>query len=427
MKQKLNYLAGFGNQFQSEALPNALPLHQNSPQHVPYGLYAEQLSGSAFTAVRHLNLRSWLYRIRPSVLHGEFHPYTKQQAFERGVDQPPPTQMRWDPLEIPSTATTFLDGLRALADNGDGATIYSYVCNQSMTKQFFYNADGELLIVPQQGALRFVTEMGLLDIAPHEILVIPRGIKFSVTLQDATARGFVVENHLKPFRLPELGPIGANGLANSRNFLYPTAHFVDQRGDFQLIGKFQRALWCASLKHSPCDVVAWHGNYAPYKYDLQHFNTINTVSYDHVDPSIFTVLTSQTETPGIASVDFVIFPERWSVAENTFRPPYFHRNVMNEFMGLISGVYDAKGHGFSPGGFSLHNCMSAHGPDSETYRNALSEKLEPSRYKDTLAFMFESNQIWRPTPFALNCSSRQKDYLQCWQDLPVNFKTPHES
>lgn len=420
--EKLNYLAGFGNHFQSEALPNALPQHQNSPQEVPYGLYAEQINGSAFTAPRHLNVRSWLYRIRPSVMHEEFKLFSEKNAFERGVDQPPPTQMRWDPIPIPKTAMTFLQGLKTIADNGGGATIYIYVCNRSMENQFFYNADGELLIVPQHGSLRIHTEMGLLDISPQEICVIPRGIKFFVELHDESARGYIVENHLKPMRPPELGPIGANGLANLRDFQYPTAHFQDVTGNFELICKFHHTLWTAKIAHNTLDVVAWHGNYAPYKYNLNHFNTINSVSFDHCDPSIFTVLTSQTDTPGIANVDFVIFPDRWVVAENTFRPPYFHRNIMNEFMGLISGVYDAKNDGFSPGGFSLHNCMSAHGPDAKTYENAIAEKLEPKRYEKTLAFMFESNQVWRPTPFALNCAERQKDYLKCWKQLPVRFR-----
>ena len=200
--------------------------------------------------------------------------------------------------------------------------------------------------------------------------MIPRGIKFRVDLPDGASRGYICESYGAPFRLPELGAIGANGLANARDFLAPVAAFEDLDADCRIVAKFLGKLWVAEIDHSPLDVVAWHGNYAPYKYDLARFNCINTVSFDHPDPSIYTVLTSPS------GVDFAIFPPRWLVAEHTFRPPWFHRNLMNEFMGLIFGKYDAKAEGFLPGGASLHNCMSGHGPDAETYERASTRRTE---------------------------------------------------
>ena len=412
------YLTGFGNEFATEALPGALPQGQNSPQQAPYGLYAEQLSGTAFTAPRAVNRRSWLYRLRPSVLHRPFQPIDAGWWRSDPFDEVPPTpnQLRWDPLPIPEAPTDFLHGMITIAGNA-GLGIHLYTANRSMEDRYFYNADGEMLVVPQLGRLRFLTEMGILEIAPGEICVLPRGVKFRVELLDHEARGYLCENYGALFRLPELGPIGANGLANARDFETPSAAFEDRAGDFRLIAKFQGHLWEAEIGHSPLDVVAWHGNYAPYRYDLRRFNTINTVSYDHPDPSIFTVLTSPSDTPGTANVDFVIFPARWMVAEHTFRPPYFHRNVMSEFMGLICGVYDAKEKGFQPGGASLHNCMSAHGPDAETFEKASRAELLPQRYENTLAFMFESRSVLRPTKFAMETPALQADYYQCWQGL----------
>lgn len=424
----LNYLHGLGNYFQSEALPNTIVAGRNSPQRVPHGLYAEQLSGSAFTMPRSMNLHSWLYRIRPSVMHSEFNLLPMHPSWDIAQpDQPmPPTQFRWNPMSFPEIPCDFLQGMMKMASNGSveqlhGAAIYLYAANAPM-QSFFYNADGELLIVPQEGGLRFQTEFGWLTVKPGEIIVIPRGIKFQVHLNDNQARGYVCENFGLPFRLPELGVIGANGLANPRDFQTPIAAFENKTGEFDLITKFQGQLWSAITKHSPFDVVAWHGNYVPYKYDLANFNTINSVSFDHPDPSIFTVLTAASAIHGMANVDFVIFPPRWMVAENTFRPPYYHRNIMNEYMGLIYGVYDAKESGFMPGGSSLHNCMSAHGPDAESYQKATNSELKPEYYSGTLAFMFESNQVWKATSEALQANFRQKDYLKCWEDLAANFE-----
>ena len=425
-----SYQSGFCNDFASEALPGALPATQNSPQKAPYGLYAEQLSGTAFTAPRAHNRRSWLYRIRPGAMHHAFEkslqPLLASGPFTQ-VDTPP-DQLRWNPLPLPADdqPTDFIDGIVTFAGNGDaaaqaGIAIHLYVANRSMHDRFFYNADGELLIVPQQGRLLARTELGVLEVKPGEIVVIPRGMRFRIELPDGSARGYICENYGAAFQLPELGPIGSNGLANARDFQTPVAAYEDREGEFQLLAKFGGKLWAARIDHSPLDVVAWHGNYVPYKYDLSLFNTINTVSYDHPDPSIFTVLTSPSDTAGTANVDFVIFPPRWMVAEHTFRPPWFHRNIMSEYMGLIDGAYDAKAEGFTPGGGSLHNCMSGHGPDAATFEKASNATLAPHRIDNTMAFMFESRYVIHPTPYALATPHLQQDYLQCWHGLQKNF------
>ncbi|MBY0358036.1 MAG: homogentisate 1,2-dioxygenase [Candidatus Obscuribacterales bacterium] len=428
MTEELKYLSGFGNNFQSEAVPGALPQGQNSPQQAPLGLYAEQLSGTAFTVSRPHNLRSWLYRIRPSVMHGEFKPLDSKFIYSRPFDESfcSPNQLRWNPVPLPKQPTDFVDGLITFAGNGGyasirGSAVHIYAANQSMSDRYFYNADGDFLIVPEQGRLRLNTEFGVIEITPGEIAVIPRGVKYQVSLPDGTARGYICENYGQPFRLPDLGPIGANGLANPRDFLTPEACYEKKEGNFQLTAKFQGRMWNAALSHSPLDVVAWHGNYVPYKYDLSRFNVINSVSFDHPDPSIFTVLSSPSEIAGTANVDFVIFPPRWLVAEKTFRPPYYHRNCMSEYMGLITGVYDAKEEGFVPGGGSLHNQMSAHGPDANTYTKASTAELKPVYLDHTLAFMFESSLVYVPTKFAATSDLRQKDYLDCWKDLPVSY------
>ncbi|MBJ6759755.1 homogentisate 1,2-dioxygenase [Myxococcaceae bacterium JPH2] len=415
------YLSGFGNEFATEAVAGALPQGQNSPQRTPYGLYAEQLSGTAFTAPRRENKRSWLYRIRPSANHPPFQPHP--QGLLRGgpFDEvaPSPNRLRWSPQPMPAEPRDFVEGLVTYAGNGDpgtgaGIAIHLYLANRSMTDKVFFNADGELLLVPQAGRLRLVTEMGVLELAPGDVGVVPRGVRFRAELPDGPVAGYICENLGAPFRLPDLGPIGSNGLANPRDFLTPVAAYEDIDRPTRVVQKFQGRLWVSEFDHSPLDVVAWHGNLAPYKYDLSRFNTIGTVSFDHPDPSIFTVLTSPSEVPGTANCDFVIFPPRWMVAEKTFRPPWFHRNVMSEFMGLVHGAYDAKAGGFSPGGASLHNCMSGHGPDQSSYEQAVRVDLQPHKIKDTLAFMFESRWVIRPTRFAMETAALQSDYDHCW-------------
>ncbi|MGV8920897.1 MAG: homogentisate 1,2-dioxygenase [Pseudomonas sp.] len=422
--EALTYQSGFGNQFSSEALPGALPVGQNSPQKHTHGLYTELLSGTAFTVPRAEARRTWLYRIKPSASHPRYERLARQIV---GQESGPisPNRLRWNAFDIPSEKTDFLDGLIGLArtsaaDQADGVSIYLYCANASMERAFF-NADGELLIVPQAGRLRLVTELGVLDIEPQEIAVIPRGMKFSVHLLEASARGYVCENHGCALRLPELGPIGSNGLANPRDFLAPVAHFEERDEPLELVQKFLGELWSTRLEHSPFDVVAWHGNNVPYKYDLRRFNAIGSISFDHPDPSIFTVLTAPGPVHGQANIDFVIFPPRWLVAENTFRPPWFHRNVMNECMGLINGAYDAKAEGFTPGGVSLHNCMSAHGPDNTTVERAIAAELKPHKIDNTMAFMFETGKVLRASRHALDSAQLQTDYDACWSGMAKTF------
>ncbi len=419
------YHPGFGNHVSTEAVPGALPIGRNSPQHVPFGLYAEQLSGSAFTAPRHENRRTWLYRLRPTAQHPAFSryhgaPHLHAAPFEA---PPSPNRMRWDPLPWPDAATDWLDGLVTYGGNGSvaeqsGVAIHLYAATADMDRAFF-SADGELLIVPQDGALAIDTELGRIHVAPLQIAVIPRGVRFRIALPDARARGYVCENYGAPFRLPDLGSIGANGLANPRDFEIPVAWFEDRDDACTVVQKFQGTLWQTTLDHLPFDVVAWHGNLAPYRYDLTRFNTINTVSFDHPDPSIFTVLTSPSDTAGTANCDFVIFPPRWMVAEGTFRPPWFHRNVMSEFMGLIAGAYDAKeGGGFVPGGASLHNQMNGHGPDQASYEKAVASDLKPAKIDGTMAFMFETRHVVRPTGWATSSPTMQLDYDDVWRGFP---------
>ncbi len=427
---ELKYQSGFGNQHSTEAVAGALPHGQNSPQKAPFGLYAEQVSGSAFTAPRAENLRSWQYRLRPSVLHTAYRPLTHDLLRTAPCDdiRLNPNRLRWNPLLINDNAD-FIDGLITIATNGDarlqkGVAVHLYTASRSMTR-VFYDADGELLFVPQIGALQLTTEFGLLEVKPGEIAVIPRGVKFRVEIS-TDVRGYICENYGAPLRLPELGPIGANGLANARDFLYPVAWYEDVQTSTEVVAKFGGSLWTCDYDHSPLNVAAWHGNYAPYKYDLARFNSINTVSYDHPDPSIFTVLTSPSESHGTANLDFVIFPPRWMVAENTFRPPWFHRNCMSEYMGLIRGTYDAKAEGFLPGGGSLHNAFSAHGPDKATFDKASSAELKPQKIENNLAFMFESRYVFAPTAFAMSDALLQANYDVVWGGF-ANASLPRSS
>jgi homogentisate 1,2-dioxygenase len=422
------YQSGFGNQFVSEAMPGALPVGRNSPQRPPYGLYSELISGTSFTTARAENRRTWTYRIQPSAVH---RPYARidngliRSAPFNEVDATP-TQLRWSPIPIPKKPTDFVEGLVTLGGNGDVATqvgmaVHIYAANRSMTERYFYNADGEMLIVPQQGRARLVTELGVVETLPGEIAIVPRGLRLRVELPDGASRGYVCENYGAALRLPELGPLGSNGLANPRDFLAPVAAYEDTKSRCSMVAKFQGNLWAADMDHSPLNVVAWHGNFAPYKYDLARFMVIGTVSFDHPDPSIYSVLTAPSDTAGTANIDFVIFPPRWLVGEGTFRPPWYHRNVMTEFMGLLHGVYDAKAEGFLPGGASLHNCMTAHGPDAETWERATKAELKPHKIEDTMAFMFESRYAMRLTRYAMESAELQHDYFEGWQGLKKNF------
>lgn len=422
---ELEYLAGFGNQFQSEAVPGALPVGRNNPQRAPLGLYAELLSGSAFTAPRAENRRTWLYRRQPSVISGAYEPlahaHWKTGAAEG--EAPPPDPLRWHPVEIPAAPADFIDGLRTVAVNGDaeaqsGIGIHLVLCNRSMERAFV-NADGEMLVVPQQGDLAITTELGQLHVKPGEVALLPRGMAWRVRVNGPT-RTYVCENYGAAFRLPELGPIGSNGLANARDFLAPAAAY-DDNGPTTIVRKFGGRLWQARAASSPFNVVAWHGNLVPLKYDTARFVTIGSISHDHPDPSIFTVLTSPSDTPGTANCDFVIFPPRWMVMEDTFRPPWYHRNVMAEFMGLVHGQYDAKPEGFRPGGMSLHNTHVPHGPDTEAFRKASDAALAPHKLDNTLAFMFESRWRMKPTAWALQGGALDRGYGDCWAGLSDTF------
>lgn len=431
MNHDKKYLNGFRNHFETEAVSGAIPKKQNSPKKHPLGLYAEQISGSAFTAPRADNLKTWVYRIRPSVVHGPFVRSKLAASWHSAMNAEnlTPNQLRWGPLYSVQPKIDFIESIVNVVSNGEplnqkGIAIHVYAASKSMGNTFLQNADAEMLFVPQDGEHVFQTEMGMIQAGPQEIVVIPRGIKFSLSPKGAAAKGYVCENFGQPFNLPGLGPIGANGLANARHFESPVASFSETAGTHTLLMRAGGALFESKLNHHPLDVVGWSGNYAPYKYDLRLFNTINTVSFDHPDPSIFTVLTSASETPGVANCDFVIFPPRWMVAENTFRPPYFHRNPMSEFMGLIHGIYDAKeGGGFAPGGSSLHNCMSAHGPDAETFAKASDGSENPHKIDNTMAFMLESRWPFAPSDEALNSPALQKDYQACWQGLKPLFKS----
>jgi homogentisate 1,2-dioxygenase len=415
------YLTGFGSHFATQAVDGALPQGRNSPQRPAFGLYTEQLSGSAFTAPRHENRRSWLYRLRPTADHRPFSPFVGNSLFAPATVAQPlaPNRLRWDPpIDLPEG--DFVDGLVTMLSNREpadleGVAIHLYRATRSMERRIFANADGELLIVPQTGTLEIFTELGRLELAPGSIGLIPRGVRFRVSV-DGEARGYVAENHGATFRLPDLGPIGANGLANPRDFETPVAAFEDVDGEHELVQKYLGSLWTTTLDHSPLDVVAWHGNLTPCRYDLARFNVIGSISFDHPDPSIFTVLTSPSDVPGRANADFVIFPPRWLVGEDTFRPPWFHRNVMSEAMGLIYGAYDAKAAGFAPGGLSLHNLMSGHGPDLDSWRAASAADLKPVKIDGTMAFMVESCWPYRPTRFALDRA--QPDYDAAWACFP---------
>jgi homogentisate 1,2-dioxygenase len=378
-----------------------------------------------------VNRRSWVYRILPSAKHPPFRRIDNKHLKGTPFDElePDPNRLRWDPLPLPveSAPQDFIDGLFTVAGNGDiktraGIAIHLYAANRSMIDRYFVDSDGELLLVPELGAIIVHTELGPMRVDPGEIAVVPRGIRFRVELTDDFARGYACENFGANFTLPERGPIGANGLANERDFLIPHAAFEERNHTVQVVNKFGGNLWAADYDHSPLDVVAWHGNYAPYKYDTADYMVIGTISHDHPDPSIFTVLTSPTDSPGLANCDFVIFAPRWLVGENTFRPPWFHRNIMSEYMGLVTGEYDAKAEGFVPGGGSLHNSYASHGPDAETYAKASTADLKPQKLEGTLAFMFESRWTILPTRQAMEAAFRQRDYDAVWSGLTRHFR-----
>ena len=424
------YMPGFGNDFETEALPEALPRGQNSPQKCNYGLYAEQLSGTAFTAPRGQNERSWCYRIRPSVKHTGRFTRIDMPYWRSAPDVDPDVislgQYRWDPVPHTDEALTFVTGMRSMTTAGDvntqvGMATHIYLANTTMEDDYFYSADSELLVVPQEGLLRFHTELGTIDLAPKEIAILPRGMVFRVEIVEGPARGFVCENYGAKFDLPSRGPIGANCLANPRDFLTPVAAFEDREVPSTVTVKWCGQFHVTEIGHSPLDVVAWHGNYAPVKYDLTTYSPVGAILFDHPDPSIFTVLTAPSGQEGTANIDFVLFRERWMVAEHTFRPPWYHKNIMSELMGNIYGQYDAKPKGFVPGGVSLHNMMLPHGPDGPAFEGASNTPLAPHKLDNTMSFMFETRFPQHLTRFAATEAPLQDDYIDCWDGLEKKF------
>ena len=423
-------MPGFGNDFETEALDNALPQGRNSPQKCAYGLYAEQLSGSPFTAPRSTNERSWLYRIRPSVRHTGRFLRIEMPLWRTAPDAEPHDlplgQYRWNPLPLPTDKTDFIEGMHTMTSTGDarqhlGMATHMYAFNEGMTDRVLLNADAEMMIVPEFGELILFTEMGKMAVPPGHVSVVPRGMMVKIQLSGDVARGYMCENYGAKFTLPDRGPIGANCLANPRDFKTPVAAFEDLETPHELVIKWCGGFHRTGLEHSPLDVVAWHGNYTPYCYDLAVFSPVGSIAFDHPDPSIFTVLSAPSATPGTANIDFVIFPERWAVAENTFRPPWYHRNIMSEFMGLIKGQYDAKEEGFVPGGASLHNMMLPHGPDADAFDKASNAELKPIKLTNTLAFMFETRFPQQVSKFAATSDTLQRDYIECWAGLDRNF------
>ena len=411
----------------TEAVPNTLPVGANSPQKPNHGLYAEKISGTAFTAPRSENLQTWAYRILPSAAHLPFEKYAGYEA-PTTVHQIP-QQLRWDPFDLNEKAD-WVHSLKQLGGVGSpttktGLAIFIFAAGVSMpAQQAFSSSDGDFLIVVQHGVLDIQTELGNLLVRPNEIAVIPRGIKYRVDLPSGPVRGYILELFSGHFKLPELGPIGSNGLANARDFQAPVAAFDDAEyapGSWTVFTKYDGHLFSATQGHTPFDVVGWHGVYYPYKYDLGRFNTIGTTSFDHPDPSIYTVLANPT-------ADFVIFPPRWLVGEDTFRPPWYHRNTMSEFMGLVMGEYDAKsGGGFRAAGASLHNVMSAHGPDADTHTKASNAELVPTKVGEgSMAFMFESPLMIGVTDWGLEtCRKVQPEYnADSWVPLKRHFRRP---
>lgn len=440
--EKYEYLNGFGSYHTTESIAGALPIGANSPQKAPLGLYTEKLSGTAFTAPRSENLQSWLYRILPAAAHSSFKPYATSGPGACGLspDSPDvklhqiPNQLRWDPFDIDEDAD-WVHGLKLVGGAGSpvmktGIGIFIFAAGKDMAANTaMYSSDGDFLVVLQHGVLDIQTELGRLLVRPNEIVVLPRGIRYRVTLPEGPVRGYILELYQGHFTLPELGPIGSNGLANERDFQVPCAFFQEVTSSrWTIVNKFNGALFAAQQNHTPFDVVAWHGRYYPFKYDLGRFSVIGSTSFDHPDPSIYTVLTAPSEHPGTAVADFVIFPPRWLVQEDTFRPPWYHRNTMSEFMGLIRGDYDAKaGGGFRPAGASLHNVMSAHGPDAETFEKASNADLKPAKVGEgSMAFMFESSLMIGVTDWALaECKKVQEKYSEhSWASLKPHFKRP---
>ncbi|KAI8874410.1 GG23710 [Ramicandelaber brevisporus] len=450
---KLEYHVGFGNSFASEAIPGALPKNQSHPQHSPFGLYIELLSGSAFTVPRAANQRSLLYRKRPSTAHKPLRPAPADFApdlvgdFSGDRASIDPNQLRWDPFDLPTpladggTPVDFVRGLHTFCGSGDptikeGLAVHVYAANASMQRTVFSSSDGDMLIVPQLGALDIQTEFGHMAVAPTEICVIQRGIRFAVRTAAPLIRGYVLEVYSGHFELPELGPLGTTGLAQARDFLTPKAAFDTgadaDTAEWTLVTKYGGRVWLGTQNHSPFDVVAWHGNYAPFKYDTKNFCAVGTLSFDHMDPSSFTMLTVKSAFPGTSIVDFIGFVPHWQVSEHSFRLPPAHRNCMTELVGSVKGRASSaddgkhKGPVYTDGGFQYISYMTPHGPDRAGYEVA-KQALQPHKVnEDTFAFMFESTYMLKLTPWAMKGSGKLQDHgeREMWTSIASNFQPP---
>jgi len=425
--ESLRYLAGFGNTLQSEAVPGALPTEQNTPNPPPFSLVTEQINGTGFTVHRAENRRVWLYRLRAQILDRPFTEWASPAGgrfvadFGEGV--PTPEVMRFRPMSMPSAPTTFLEGLTTFAGAGDpsqrrGAAVHLYAATADMVDTSFCNIDGDLLLVPEHGRLHVRTELGRLQVAPGEILILPRGIRFQVSLPDGAARGWVGELFDGHFQLPERGPVGANGMADERHFLAPVADFDDDPRPWTIVVRQGGRLWQTTSPHSPFDVVAWHGSYVPFKYDLMRFNSLGSVSFDHVDPSILTVLTSPMDTTGRNAIDFGVFRGRWDVTEGTFRPPYFHRNSAVEFNGVVNSP--ATEGPWQPGAFTYTPYLTPHGISAAGVRKELDRTNDtPHRMSDeSLWIQFESTYPFRVMPWMIDHPDRDEAYLSSFSDIP---------
>lgn len=424
---RASYQPGFGNEFATEAVAGALPVGQNSPQRPPLGLVSELVSGTAFVAPRALNRRSYLFRIRPSTNAHPLLPvsFPNFQTPPLAVD-PQPGAMRWSTLNDKIAGKDFLDGLLTHCGNGsprtqNGMAVHIYNASEPMTGRAFVNSDGEMLIIPQTGKLVITTELGIMDIQPGELALIPKGMKMKVDPVSGPAYGFMCENYGLPFVLPDLGLIGSHGLANAIDFETPVAAFEDNEEPTELIQKFCGSFWETKLEYSVFDVVAWRGNWAPCKYDMMKFNTMGSISYDHPDPSIFCALTSSSDAVAGGNVDFMILPPRWIVAEHSFRPPGFHRNSVSEFLALVKGAHESRSSNFPPGSISLHNCWTPHGPDTETLEQARTAELQPQRVDDALVFMLETRFPLEMSSAAFESDKRQRDCTNGWAGFTKRF------
>jgi homogentisate 1,2-dioxygenase len=435
--REMTTLEGFGAPLQSEALPGALPLHQNSPRHAPYGLYPEQLSGTAFGLPRHKNLRTWLYRIRPSAQQSPFRPL-RHETFTTAFTSEPvePNLFGWRPCPIPSAGQDFVDGIVTLGGAGDGHSrrgyaLHWFTANRSMDNRAFCNADGDFLLVPQLGELTLVTELGVLEVGTGQIALLPRGLRYSVVLRSPAARGFIAEVYGRHFELPERGVIGANGLADARHFRTSTAWFEDRLElGYRITSKLGGVLYDAQQDYSPYDVVAWHGNYVPYVYDLAAFVPVSNVRVDHPDPSIYSVVSCPLDETGSNLLDLIVFPPRWDPTEHTFRPPFFHRNATMEWNAVVRSD-SSDGALFESGVSFLTPPMTPHGVTSAAVERAFrldeATAAVPHRSSDqSLWIQFESSLPLQLSPLAREPSRAILDWPTVWGAYRNHFRPQRE-